>query len=89
MRKRNSELFSKYCKKKFKKLKVKNVKIINIDARKFDNYGNYDYVYLYNPFSKKILNTVIKKIVRQSSKKVKIIYNNPVGHQIILKHKFF
>ena len=34
------------------------------------------------------MNIVIRKIVKQSSKKITIIYNNPVCPQTILNHKF-
>lgn len=71
----------------FKKLGIKNVKIYNVDAIKFTEYGKYNYFYMYNPFPDIVMQVVISKIVRYTTevKKITIIYNNPVCHETLLR----
>ena len=75
------------ARKNFKKLGIKNVEIYNVDATKFTEYDKYNYFYMYNPFPDIVMQVVISKIVRHTSagKKVTIIYNNPVCHEILLR----
>jgi len=61
------------------------VSIVNIDATKFNSYGKYNYIYFYNPFPSDILKKVILKILSQCSDNVKIIYNKPSPHELLVE----
>jgi SAM-dependent methyltransferase len=77
------------AKANFEKLRLDNVHIYNSDATKFDNYNNYNYFYMYNPFPEIIMQEVISRIVKQiSTKKITIIYNNPVCHKTLISGGF-
>jgi|TARA_Y100000389_G_C17439598_1_gene507733 SAM-dependent methyltransferase len=78
------------AKKNFKILKSKNIKIININAENYMNYGDFNYFYMYNPFPSSVMQVVIKKIIAQSSKykNIKILYNNPICSEVILSYGF-
>lgn len=75
------------AKRNFKKLKISNVEIFNIDAAKFNGYSNYNYFYLYNPFPDSVMKLVIPHLLSQISaeKKITIIYNNPVCHEVLIQ----
>ena len=74
----------------FQKLEISNVKIFNEDATNFKHYNNYKYFYLYNPFPEKIFEKVIVKMDEQiKEKKIFLIYNNPVCHELLINSEFF
>ena len=76
--------------KNFKKLKNNNIKIFHEDASNFKYYNNYKYFYLYNPFPEKIFEKVIVKMDEQiKKKKIFLIYNNPVCHELLINSDFF
>lgn len=70
------------CKKNFSK--EDRIKIFNIDAVDFDNYSDYNYFYMYNPFpSSHILKSVLEKILSCHFKnKIFFIYNNAKNHEV-------
>lgn len=74
------------AKKNFIKLKIKNVHIFNLDAIEFNEYYKYNYFYMYNPFPDIVMRLVISRILNQTSagKKITIIYNNPVCHEVLI-----
>ena len=74
----------------FKKLKVQNTEVFNINASEFKLYDNYNYFYLYNPFPGVVMQKVINEINNQvnGSEAKYIIYNNPVCHNILLDNGF-
>ena len=53
------------------------------------NYNEYNFFYLYNPFPEIILKKVIDSLKKQIlNKSIKIIYNNPVGHNFLINNGF-
>lgn len=55
------------------------VTIFNCNAIDFDNYGEYDFFYLYNPFGGETMSKVLPKIKEQcKGKKSYIVYTYPV-----------
>lgn len=83
-----SKALSDIAKKNFIILK-KKTKIYNINALNFEYYGNYNFFYMFNPFSKNIMKVVLNKITKKNyKKKIYVIYNNPTCHEI-LKQNFF
>jgi len=76
----------------FKKLGIERSHVFNCDATSFKNYGNYNIFYLYNPFPSEIMFKVIKNIsrsVKDTKKEIRLIYNNPVCHDVIVSQGFF
>ena len=75
-----SPIITEIARKNFSVLdKKKRVKIINCNAVDFEEYRNYDFFYLYHPFTEEIMRKVIPKIINQrTGLKTIIIYNNPV-----------
>ena len=66
------------AKNNFCKLRIDKIEIFNIDALEFNNYGNYNIFYLYNPLIPDTLKKVIQRILNTSSnKEIYFIYNNP------------
>ena len=66
----------------------KNVKSINIDAREFDSYADFDIYFLFNPFKASIFYEVISKILDQNEcdeKIVKYLIDYTGGYKEILK----
>lgn len=87
-----SEKVSKIASKNMTILKADRVKIFNIDATEFDQYGHYNYYYLFNPFPSEVMRSVIIKIeetLLSASRKITIIYNNPICHSDIIKNGIF
>lgn len=77
----------KICKKNLEKTSSYKIKIICKDASE-QNYNftsKVNLIYLYNPFNKKILNKVIKKI---KNNKTIVIYNNSVHRDLFLLNGF-
>lgn len=67
-------------------------KIINADAKEFDDYCSYNYFYLFNPFDAETMRAVMLKIEKsyeQKPRKITIIYCNPCCHQQIIESGFF
>lgn len=69
------------------KLNLDKTTIHNCDAKEFISYANYEYFYLYNPFDLETMNSVITQIISQN-KKFKLVYHNPVGHDILITMGF-
>ena len=86
-----SENFSRIARKNFIKLNLPKLNIYNADARNFENYERYNMYYLYNPFSKDVCETVIKKIISSNPMNYEkiIIYNNPKYSFILEKNCFY
>jgi len=77
--------------KNFKTLKENRVTVFNTDAINFSNYKDYNYYYLYNPFSVEILQKVIFKIkdsLEEVPRGITIIYVNPVWNNCMLNNGF-
>lgn len=80
------------AKQNFKKLKVRRSKIFNCDATSFNDFKNYNNFYLYNPFPEETMFKVINNLahsVKNNEGKSRLIYNNPVCHDVIIQQGFF
>lgn len=70
----------KIAKRNFEVLKMQDrVTCMEADALKFQEYGNYNVFFFFNPFGEEIFGEVINKIIEESYKKKKIyiVYHNP------------
>ena len=57
------EKLTEICNKNMKRLKLTNYMTVTCtDAREFENYGDYDVFYFFNPFSVEILQKVLARI---------------------------
>lgn len=86
-----SEKLAEIAKNNLRILKLKKTSIYNSDIINFNNYNEYNYFYLYNPFSHQIfsifLNGLIQSLINYP-REVKIIYNNPVCHEMLVQNNF-
>ncbi len=67
-------------------------RIIECDAYWFTGYGEYNVVYFYNPFVASVMGRVIDHIaycVRSVGRKVTLIYNNPICHEVVMASGVF
>lgn len=79
-------------KKNISKTSSKNITVYLGDARFFDKYDDYNFFYVFNPFSEIIMKGVLDKI-RESytnrKRRIVLIYLNPVYHNIVSKSGIF
>jgi hypothetical protein len=62
------------------------------DARTFDKYGEYNFFYIYNPFSGVVMRKVLEKIsqsVADSPRNITLVYFNPTQHDVVAESKLF
>lgn len=74
----SSEL-CRIAKSNMSKLNIE-AKIVQADAAEYEQYDDYTYFYMYNPFGKDIMKRVVQNIENSRIRKprtVKIIYSNP------------
>jgi precorrin-6B methylase 2 len=84
----NAEKIANIAKSNFDKLKADNCEVFNQDAADFSDYGDYNFFYLFNPFSQGLMEKVILKIedaIKDKKQEVIIIYLNPKCDAAILK----
>lgn len=74
----------------FRRLGKVNARIFNANAVDFDGYGNYDFLYFYNPFPAEVMRQTMAQVQRQldPARELVIIYNTPICHDIVVKHGF-
>lgn len=85
-----SQTLTKICINNFRVLNISNVKVHNISATKFKGYNDYNFFYLYNPFPEIVMKKFIQTLKEQiNDKKINIIYNNPVCHDLLEELGFF
>ena len=60
------------CKQNLKVLNIENIELLNQDILNFNKFNEYNYFYLYNPFSAEIFDHVLSKVKEGSI----IIYKN-------------
>lgn len=85
-----SKALCEICSENMKKLDL-DVDIINGDANFYNDYDRYNYMYLYNPFQSAIMTNFIHNLhesIVRSSRKVRIIYTNPVCLEDFLRSGF-
>ena len=60
--------------------------VFEIDARDFENYGEYDILYLFNPFDDVIIDELCRKL--ENCRPSKIIYQMPHYVDIFIRYGF-
>jgi SAM-dependent methyltransferase len=84
-----SEYLANIARANFKILKDNKPNIFNCNALKFNDYNNYNYLYLYNPFPPSVFEGFLIILNSQiNNKKLFIIYNNPVCGQLLIEDGF-
>jgi len=85
-----SPVLADIARRNFARLGQTQVRIFCVDARAFTGYGDYNVFYVYNPFPPAILDTVLQALRAQSpaGRELVVVYNNPVGHDTMLRHGF-
>lgn len=76
----------------FKKLNIEKSHIFNCNATSFKHFDNYNIFYLYNPFPAETMRKVIDNITQSNKNmpgKLRLIYNNPVCHDVIVRQGVF
>ena len=83
--------FTEICNKNMKRLKLSDYMTVTCtDAREFENYGDYDVFYFFNPFKGDIMQTVIDKICTQcAGREIMIMYYRPRYPEPIENTGFF
>jgi len=74
------------------KIPHKNIKIYHCDARIFNKYNNYNFFYIFNSFPKEVMFDVLERIsesLTTNPRKIVLIYNNPLFHDMVIKNKMF
>lgn len=74
-----------------KKLKIKNVSILNVDARSFVDIDQYTVFYLFNPFDATVTSCVadnISESARRKPRRILVVYNNPIHADVFLQKGF-
>jgi hypothetical protein len=64
----------------FQRLGVSNSKVFHVDATAFAYYGDYNFVYMYNPFPAEIMSRVMELLtasIKSTDREIILIYNNP------------
>ena len=87
-----SEHISNIAIRNFEKLNVERNEVFICDASIFQHYDRYNYIYFFNPFPAKIMNTVMRKInqsIQGKDREMIIIYNHPVYHELIINQGVF
>ncbi|GEM_PF-812469 len=85
------EKLTEICNKNMKRLKLTDSMTVTCtDAREFENYGDYDVFYFFNPFKGDIMQTVIDKICTQcAGREIMIMYYRPRYPEPIENTGFF
>lgn len=85
------EKLTEICNKNMKRLKLTDYMTVTCtDAREFENYGDYDVFYFFNPFKGDIMQTVIDKICTQcAGREIMIMYYRPRYPEPIENTGFF
>ena len=79
------------CKKNMEKLKVYRIRVHCGDAAKYDEYDEYNYFYLFNPFHKEIMEGFIDRVrssKQQNDRVIRVIYFNPIDIDLFLTNGF-
>ncbi len=89
-----SEHIAGIAKRNFRKLNATGCTVFNCNASSFENYGDYNIYFLYNPFPAEVMSMVIDKIIQSivgETRERSIIYNNPKSrcHDVIIKQGIF
>lgn len=84
-----SEYLGKIAVNNFTILRQGKVNIFIENALEFKSYNNYNYFYLYNPFPEVVFKRLLEVFKNQFiGREIKIIYNNPVCHELLISDGF-
>ena len=68
------------------------IHIYHCDARKYKNYGNYNYFFLNNPFSTELMEVIVIELKRiydlNYKRKITVIYQFPFNLSVFIKNGF-
>ena len=73
-----------------KRLGLKS-RVFLADACDFDNWGDYNWFYFYNPFPKRVMDICLQKMIEsllKNPRRLNIIYVNPVCHRLLTERGF-
>lgn len=87
-----AEPIAAIAERNFSRLKADRIRIFVGDASRFSGYDAYNFVYLYNPFSARVMSRVIDALVQsihRSERDLTIIYNNAVCHDVVVREGVF
>ena len=73
------------------KLAIKNISFLCAEAGTFTGFGEYTYVYMFNPFSESVMIEVMRNLnasLRSQPREMTVIYKNPFCHQIVVDAGF-
>lgn len=76
----------------FKNLGVIRTRVFIADATKFNDYDDYNFIYLYDPFPTSVMESVADSLIsslQRSPRELVIIYNNPVCHESLVAKDMF
>jgi len=87
-----SEHIANIAIRNFKKLNVEISYVYIGDASIFQHYDRYNFIYFFNPFPAKVMDTVMRKInqsIQRKDRELIVIYNHPVYHEMIINQGVF
>ncbi len=73
------------------RMHISNAALFCCDAVEFSQLDPYNYFYMYNPFPEVVMQPVMDNIassLRRHSRKVTLIYKNPVFHGVVVSRGF-
>ena len=82
-----SEVIASIARNNFRKTTYNQIEIFTGDILDFDFLSNFNIFYLYNPFSREILQKFISKLYMVGYGHT-IIYNNPIDPELMLAHGY-
>lgn len=74
-----------------KKIGDSRIHLLNCDARDFENYADYNFFFLCNPFSKEVMEVVISKILESyesNNRKITVYYQFPFFKDLFADNGF-
>jgi SAM-dependent methyltransferase len=88
-----SDHIAAIAKRNFRNMEVTRTNVIIADATKFQDYDDYNFIYLYDPFPDFVMDFVVESLLsslERSPRELVVIYNNPVCHESLVdQNKFF
>ena len=86
-----SEYLAEIAVRNFDRLNLRKVGIFVDDAVEFQHFGDYDFLYAYNPFPCEIMTRLVKNLARsiERDRRVVLLYNTPICHHVIVESGIF
>ena len=80
---------SNIAKKNISLIKDERIAVINADARDFSRYGDYNYIFINNPFSAEIMEFVIDRIIENRKSTLTVLYQFPFSKELFIQKGFY